>query len=223
MTEELTQTSTARQSTDQEGYPQTHDRLRLVGSRAPSEHIDGAWWPKSKRLADELPDLLAAVRDSLGTIALVGYRHDGWTDTPPEMAVGPGQPVQLLGFASDEPPTVILIGRNGHHLTLHVIAPTTDEEQARLALNAVPDRPAAAGPRGWAASKTIAGVAAKLAEHEGRNDPERDAEISRWCDEAAAQFNDVRIQSFVPILVEHLVNNRIYQSRLKAAMASEQN
>ena len=45
----------------------------------------------------------------------------------------------------------------------------------------------------------MADVARKLALHDGRNDAERDAEILRWCEGAASQFDDARIQSFVPI------------------------
>lgn len=210
----------AGSSDDQSAHTEMPDRLRLTGSRASTEHIDGAWWPRSKLLADELPDLIASVGDSLGRVAMVGFRNDGWTATPSDIAVGAGHVVQLLGFSSDEPSTVILIGENGHHLTLSVIAPSADEEEARRVLNAVPARPASPGGRGWAASRTIAGVATKLAEHEGRHNPERDAEIARWCDEAASQFDDVRIQSFVPILVEHIVNNRIHQSRRAAPAAS---
>jgi hypothetical protein len=35
----------------------------------------------------------------------------------------------------------------------------------------------------------------------------------RWCEDAAEQFEAARIQSFVPILVEHIVHNRIFQTR----------
>ena len=35
------------------------NRLQLKPYRSASEHIDGAWWPRSTRLVDELPDLVA--------------------------------------------------------------------------------------------------------------------------------------------------------------------
>ena len=217
MTDQLASPSIANPFDDQASDPELQQRIHLDGRRAPSSHIDGAWWPRSTQLADELPDLFATVHESVGPVALVGYRHDGWTDAPPQITTAGGQSVELLGFDSDEPPTVIVIGQNGHHLMLRVIAPVTDEEEARRALDAVPDGPVGPGRGGWAASTTIAGVAKKLAEHQGRNDPERDAEIARWCDEATSQFDDVRIQSFVPILVEHIVNNRIHEARRASA------
>jgi hypothetical protein len=35
----------------------------------------------------------------------------------------------------------------------------------------------------------------------------------RWCQKAAAQFDEAPVQTFVPILVEHLVRNRMYHAR----------
>jgi len=41
----------------------------------------------------------------------------------------------------------------------------------------------------------------------------RTAQIKRWCEEAAAQFINAPVQTFVPILVEHVVRNRMMESR----------
>ncbi len=190
-------------------------RLRITPSRLPSEHIDGAWWPRSTKLTSELPALLSTLSDRLGQVVGVGYCHDGWTDVPPHIDVA-GHPVQLVGFTSDEPATVIVIGHDGHHLTLRVIAPDTCDQAAREALAAIPERSndGTAGLRAAAAARSVVDIAQKLASHEGRNDPQRTAEILRWCEEAAGQFESARIQGFVPILVEHIVNNRIFQTRV---------
>ncbi|WP_255405049.1 DUF5994 family protein [Mycobacterium sp. E2479] len=40
--------------------------LRLRTYRPVSEHIDGAWWPRSTSLADELPGLVASLSNRLG-------------------------------------------------------------------------------------------------------------------------------------------------------------
>lgn len=200
--------------------PTPPERLRLTGSRAPSEHVDGAWWPHSRRLSAELPELLDAVRDRLGRVALVGYRHDGWLRELSPIDVGEGRSVELLGFRSDEPPTVILIGDDGHHLTLHVIDPQTNPEEAEETLNDIPRRAAVAARRTSPAAQSVADVAKKLADHEGRNSAERDAEILEWCEDAADQFEEARIQTFIPILVEHIVNNRIHRERHQAALAA---
>jgi hypothetical protein len=56
-------------------------------------------------------------------------------------------------------------------------------------------------------------VAERLAGHEGRDDDERTVEIRRWCLEGAEQLETAPIQGFVPILVEHLVHNRMIETR----------
>jgi len=97
------------------------------------EHIDGAWWPRSMHLVDELPDLVASVSDRLGQVVMVGYRRNGWGEAPPLAEIA-GHTIELLGFTSDERAIVILIGEDGRHLSLHVIRPDTSEEVARHAL-----------------------------------------------------------------------------------------
>jgi hypothetical protein len=189
-------------------------RVHVTPNRLPSAHVDGAWWPQSRQLATELPALLKSLNERLDQVVGVGYRRDDWTDTPAQLTID-DYTVELLGFDSAEAASVILIGRDGHHLTLRVIAPETDEQDARHTLAAVPDDPdGTAAPRtALAASRPTADVAQRLTDHEGLDDAERTAQIQRWCDEAAAQFDTARIQSFVPILVEHIVYNRMFQTR----------
>ena len=109
------------------------DRLQLKPYRSASEHIDGAWWPRSYDLVEELPALVTSVSERLGRVVMVGYRRNGWHDTPPLAEIG-GHTIELLGFTSDEPASVILIGADGRHLTLHVIRPDTSQEVALQAL-----------------------------------------------------------------------------------------
>ncbi|MCV7211185.1 DUF5994 family protein [Mycolicibacterium canariasense] len=191
----------------------------MSGSRASGEHVDGAWWPRSYRLTDELPDLLTAVEGRLGPVALVGYGRARWTDTAAQF-IADGRTIQLLGLSGEDSESLIIIGEDGHHLTLRVIAPDTAQEAAFLALDAVPRR-ATTGAEA-AVARSVVEVARKLADHEGCDDAERDAEILDWCREAAAQFDDARIQTFVPILVEHIVNNRIFRERHDRARGAEQ-
>ncbi len=188
------------------------NRLQLKPYRSASEHIDGAWWPRSQHLVDELTDLVASVSDRLGQVVMVGYRRDSWDETPPLAEIA-GHTIELLGFTSDDPASVILIGEDGHHLSLHVIRPDTSEELARQALEEarVPGdvEPASRS----AVARSVADVADKLARHEGLGDEQRTAQIKRWCEEAARQFVNAPVQSFVPILVEHIVHNRMMESR----------
>jgi len=197
---------------------QNGPRLRVT-NRLPSEHIDGAWWPRSTDLAAELPSLVAMLSDRLGQLVVVGYRRDGWTDAPPEVDIA-GHTVELLGFDSAEPASVVVIGHDGRHLTLRVIPPATSEQAAGQALQAIPERSGGTGGHKRSPlARSVTDVADRLARHEGRNDNNRTAEIHRWCEEAAEQFEAARIQSFVPILVEHIVRNRMSQSRCAATVS----
>ena len=189
-------------------------RLQLKPFRPPTEHIDGAWWPRSRHLVEELPSLMASVSDRLGRVMMIGYRRNGWDETPPLVEIA-GHTVELLGFTSDEPASIILIGEDGRHITLHVIRPDTSEKAARQALDQAQgtadtgNAPTGVPP----VAKSVADVADKLARHEGRGEPERTTQIMRWCEEAARQFVDAPVQAFVPILVEHIVRNRMMESR----------
>jgi hypothetical protein len=189
------------------------NRLQL-DYRSGSEHADGAWWPRSTDLVDELPELVTSVSDRLGQVVMVGYHRHAWRDTPPLTEIG-GHTIELLGFTSDEPASVMLIGEDGRHLTLHVIRADVSEEVARQALEEarIPTDADVAPASRSTVARGVADVADKLARHERLGDEQRTAQIKRWCEESAQQFVDAPVQAFVPILVEHIVRNRMMESR----------
>ncbi len=195
------------------------NRLQLKPYRSASEHIDGAWWPLSTDLVAELPDLVTSLSERLGQVVMVGYRRNGWEETPPLTDIA-GHTIGLLGFTSDEPASVILIGEDGRHVTLHVIRPDASEGVAgqTLAAARVPADGTPAGPA--TVARSVADVADKLAKHEGLDDKQRTAQIKRWSEEAAEQFVNAPVQAFVPVLVEHIVRNRMIESRRTIASAA---
>jgi hypothetical protein len=205
--------TTIRRLSGQVVEVERENRLQLKSYRSASEHIDGAWWPRSQHLVDELPDLVVSVSDRLGQVVMVGYRRNGWDETPPLAEIA-GHPIELLGFTSDEPASLILIGEDGRHITLHVIRPDTGEEVAKQALDQaqVPANADVAPASGSTVARSVAEVADKLARHE-RADEQRTTQIKRWCEEATQQFVDAPVQNFVPILVEHIVRNHMIESR----------
>ena len=189
-------------------------RLQLTPKRPAAEHFDGAWWPRSRQLVDELPSLVTSVSNRLGQVVLVGYRRNGWDETPALVEIA-GHTVELLGFASDEPASVILISEDGNHITLHVIPPDAPKQVARRALGKAHQRADAntTGAGRSTVARSVADVADKLARHEGLGDEQRTAQITQWAKEAAQQFVDAPLQTFVPILVEHIVRNAMIESR----------
>jgi carbamate kinase len=187
-------------------------RIRMNPDARGLTFVDGSWWPRSTDLATELPGLVAALSDRLGPVTMVGYHLDAWPQAPSRIQID-GDSVDLRSFASDEPATVILIDDGGRSVTLSTIPPGATEQRARedmeVAAAAIVAPPAVNVEFAAAISRSLAEVAAQLARHEGRNDTDRDHDIKRWCDEAAGQFVNAPIQAFVPILVEHIVRNRM--------------
>jgi hypothetical protein len=187
-------------------------RLQLKPDPPASAYLGGVWWPRSMQLAIELPGLVARLSDRLGRITMVGYHLDAWSDTPPQVEIA-GLTVQLQGFTSNEPASVIVFGRDGHYITLLVVPSDVSDEVARQELDAASQpangRVALNDEAGLAAAQSLIEVAAQLARHEGRDDVQRAAEITRWCEEAAQQFSSAPIQAFVPLLVGHIVRNRM--------------
>ena len=145
----------------------------------------------------------------LGQVNLVGYHRDAWTKTPPEIEIA-GQTVELVGLTSDEPNSVILVAKD-HHIALLVIPPDIGEVVAERELK----EPSKRGETG-VNQAMVNQLAAKLARHEGSNDPRRLDQITKWCEDAAERFVDVPVQVFVPILIENMVRSRMYLDRTAA-------
>ena len=193
-------------------------RLQLDPNRPAEPYLDGAWWPRSTELPAELPALLTALSADLGPIALVGYHRDAWNAAPGHLNLA-GHPVHLQGFVSPTPPTLVVIADTGQRVTLRVVPPETDGASASQAMTAATNRalkPHTGGPvtaADAAETATLDELTARLARLPGNTDPEQAALISRWVGEAAAQFSNAPIQAFVPILVEHIVRGRLYNTR----------
>jgi Family of unknown function (DUF5994) len=154
-----------RAGSDAESEP----RLALKPDPPAPAHLDGAWWPPSTQLATELPGLVARLSYRLGQVALVGYHLDAWTETPPQVEIA-GHTVELLGVASDEPNSVIVVGQ-GRHIALLVIPPDASAQVARQELDAASE-PTDAGIAvnhqvERAADRSVTEVAARLTAHEG--------------------------------------------------------
>lgn len=62
----------------------------------------------------------------------------------------------------------------------------------------------------------IGNIAAKLARREGRQDAARNLEILQWCEESAARFVDAPVQTYVPLLIERIVRDRMRKEHPEA-------
>lgn len=97
--------------------------------------IDAAWWPYSRDLTRELPQLLAAFWSAGREITRVTYNVTAW-DPAPRRTLVAGRRVRLGGFATSDPRTIRLSDAWGH------------ERIDVLALD--PDTPAAVAERVFA-------------------------------------------------------------------------
>ena len=207
--------------------PPTTLRLQLDPDGPAEPDLDGAWWPRSTELPTELPALLAALSAHLGPTALIGYRRDAWNAAPDHLDLA-GHAVHLQGFislrvspgVSPAPSTLVVVDDRGRRVTVRVVPPGTDSATAAALMAAATHHPVEHGGGGSAtqadaaAATSLDEVAGRLSRLPGNTDPARAAVISGWVAEAADQFRDVPIKAFVPILVEHIVRERLYDNRV---------
>ncbi|MFF1416222.1 DUF5994 family protein [Streptomyces sp. NPDC058280] len=138
-------------------------RLTLAPGGRSSGALDGAWWPRSRDLALELPPLVAAMDDTWGRItrALVNPAH--WPVVPRKVQL-PARVLHVGWFAAEQDPhKVILLSYSVGRWDLLVIPPETSAAAAARLMKA------AADPRNLlTASALVAGEA--LVEEAGEAD-----------------------------------------------------
>ncbi|MFG2793753.1 DUF5994 family protein [Streptomyces sp. NPDC048419] len=101
----------------------THDREGV---------FDGAWWPRSRAVADEMPRLISALTKHLGPITRVGVDSAAWDGLPPRLVVD-GRVVRIDGSSTGD--DTVLITRGDHDLfSLLVVPPDTPPHAARAAM-----------------------------------------------------------------------------------------
>ncbi|GAB3500088.1 DUF5994 family protein [Amycolatopsis cihanbeyliensis] len=107
-------------------------RLRLKPKAPTTGHVDGAWWPRSRNLAAELPQLFAVLEIRPGRIERLTYNLAAWKPAARRLPVE-GHAVRLDGFRSQHPDTVTVVGKDRQRLTLLVIPPDATSALARQA------------------------------------------------------------------------------------------
>ncbi len=121
--------STAPPAVTANEQPRYPLRLRLRPKALTSGYVDGAWWPRSRDLAAELPTLLAVLAVRLGEIPRVSYNLTEWDTAPSQIAIG-GVRVRLSGFWSRPAHIVGVVAADRRRLTLLLVPPDTDPSTA---------------------------------------------------------------------------------------------
>lgn len=114
-------------------------RLSLKPETRIRGHLDGAWWPRSRDMARELPSLVAELDRAWGRITRVTVHESTWPDLPAKIPVGV-HVVRLGWFGPEqEADDICLLSYKIGRWDLLVIPPECDPARAALLLAAAAD------------------------------------------------------------------------------------
>lgn len=151
-------------------------RLRLKAKAPRSGLVDGAWWPRTDGLAEELPDLLAVLTVRLGPIERVLFNLNEWRKAAAKVSID-GRAVRLDGYRNQPSDTVEIIGSNRRRIVLLLVPPNTDPDLAHSTLMAA----AVAND-----SSTVESLLTQSTSNWGVPAPKRGEEQERWESEGGA-------------------------------------
>jgi hypothetical protein len=106
--------------------------LRLETTSARDGMFDGAWWPRSRDLASQLPGLISALTARLGPVTRVGLDEGAWDDIPGRLIIE-GKAVRIDSFPVGDDTMIVTRGDQDHFLLL-MIPPGAAEPAARSAM-----------------------------------------------------------------------------------------
>lgn len=107
-------------------------RLRLKPKGPATGYVDGAWWPRSRDLAAEIPALADVLAVRLGQVQRVAFGLSSW-DEPPRRFLVAGSRVRLEGFRHQDQHIVHVTGDRGR-ISLLLVPSATEEHVAHDAL-----------------------------------------------------------------------------------------
>ncbi|MFI0419605.1 DUF5994 family protein [Spongiactinospora sp. 9N601] len=109
-------------------------RLRLDPRLCRRGTVDGAWWPRSRDAAAELPALIAVVDQRLAQITMrVGLHGDAWDDAPHHIPAR-GRQIRVGRFRHANAHLISLVSMGAEPIRLLVIPPDTAVGPAAAAL-----------------------------------------------------------------------------------------
>ncbi|WP_327245222.1 DUF5994 family protein [Streptomyces sp. NBC_01320] len=106
--------------------------LRMETTSNREGTFDGAWWPRTRDIASQLPCLIDALVARLGPVARVGLDASAWDDTPAHLVIG-GRTVRIDWSAVDDSTMIVTRGHQDHFSFL-VIPPQATAAAARAAM-----------------------------------------------------------------------------------------
>ncbi|WP_232486252.1 DUF5994 family protein [Streptomyces fildesensis] len=129
-------------------------RMLLKPQCADRGMVDGAWWPRTRDLARELPFLVAVLDERWGRITRVAVNPRSWPEIPKKVPAGI-HTVSVGWFdAEQDPDDLLLLSYTVGRWDLLIVPPECDPERAAWLMCAAGDvdnrqsvRELMAGPR----------------------------------------------------------------------------
>lgn len=106
--------------------------LRLETTHSRKGALDGAWWPRSHDIAAELPALVRALTEHIGTIARVGLDQTAWEELPTRLVID-DQVVHVDSFPIGDD-TILVTRGDQDHFSLLVVPPDATPQAAHDAM-----------------------------------------------------------------------------------------
>jgi hypothetical protein len=128
-------------TTIQTTHPLPADRVRLalIEPADLRTTLDGAWWPRTVSLGDELPGLVQELHRRGIRVTRVTYNPDSWEPAPRRLAAD-DRTIRLGWFRSIDPNMLDLTGDSQRgRVDLLVVPPETTAEVAEEAFTAATD------------------------------------------------------------------------------------
>lgn len=97
--------------------------LRLETTDSREGVLDGAWWPRSRDITEELPALVSALVEHLGPITRVGLDAAAWDGLPVRLVID-DRVVHITSFPVGDD-TVLITRGERDHFSLLVVPPDT--------------------------------------------------------------------------------------------------
>lgn len=112
-------------------FSTTGDEARLSLARGTDAlPLDGSWWPRSLRLAAELPGLVTTLARAGRTVARVSVNMDAWADIPDRLKPSGLPALKVSCFRTLDPRVVTLGAGTRPWIRLLVIPPDTTPARA---------------------------------------------------------------------------------------------
>ncbi|MBB4982185.1 MULTISPECIES: DUF5994 family protein [Streptomyces] len=106
--------------------------LRLETTPSRQGVLDGAWWPRTRDVEQEVPALVSVLTGHLGPITRVGLDASAWDAIPTRLVID-DRVVHLDSFPVGDD-TVLITRGDKDHFALMVVPPDTEPDAARTAM-----------------------------------------------------------------------------------------